>query len=758
MPGTLRAVVILAAAMAQSARADLPGFGAPESIPLGEGAFPTQPVLADFDGDGQADLLVPGRNTDGTVALIRGVGAVAPVVEHLQVGGQTDWAEAADLDADGHLDVVLAVRNIRGGVAILRGRGDGSFDPVRFIWTGRECRCVAVGDVDGDAKPDVVACNARSGTLRVLRNLGQMQFEAGTEMGVNRWSVGSPGQSWVALRPATEGASLADISVGGGRLNLRAASAAGWLPETSWSVPSVQGTLPGISFGELADLDGDGLEEWISQSLTTTGLNPLLVWRGEPGGVPGAWQSWPGPTLGRGFRAVTADLDGDGDRDVLSLSVLEGQLVAMENVSSPGQIQLRAAVPLLEGSFLRHVVAGDVDGDGRRDLLVCDASESRVLRLRNLGPAGVPPARRLARMHLDEPSEVTDASREMQRLLDVGPSPAAAGPEARLGTRSMPSACGPEAGRCDEPHATPGCYTPSCCEKVCLLLPECCETAWDQACVDWADSECAGLVCPSPGNCLLPHGEAGCDDAVCCERVRRLDPVCDGVWDELCVELARLACGVEPPVLEVPADAIDEAEPCGQRLSEGCGNRSAPNFVPVVTGQRRSGRVQAFGVRDVDAHLLTLAAPALVRLELRPEFPAHLVLAGGPCEGPLQTLAEAFALPGGVARIDRMLPAGSHRVFVSMATPLQALRDGQPCPITDPEDTTQPGLFGGAWWMSIEDRSGKIGCDLDGSGSVDAADIGSLLVLFGGSGPAGDLDGSGEVDAADIGSLLICFD
>lgn len=46
--------------------------------------------------------------------------------------------------------------------------------------------------------------------------------------------------------------------------------------------------------------------------------------------------------------------------------------------------------------------------------------------------------------------------------------------------------------------------------------------------------------------------------------------------------------------------------------------------------------------------------------------------------------------------------------------------------------------------------------DLDGSGEVDAADLGSLLVLFGGSG-AGDLDGSGEVDAADLGSLLVQF-
>ena len=47
--------------------------------------------------------------------------------------------------------------------------------------------------------------------------------------------------------------------------------------------------------------------------------------------------------------------------------------------------------------------------------------------------------------------------------------------------------------------------------------------------------------------------------------------------------------------------------------------------------------------------------------------------------------------------------------------------------------------------------------DIDGNGSVDAGDIGSLLILFGSAGPAGDLDGSGCVDAGDIGSLLLRF-
>jgi subtilisin family serine protease len=49
------------------------------------------------------------------------------------------------------------------------------------------------------------------------------------------------------------------------------------------------------------------------------------------------------------------------------------------------------------------------------------------------------------------------------------------------------------------------------------------------------------------------------------------------------------------------------------------------------------------------------------------------------------------------------------------------------------------------------------GADLDRNGHVDAADLGALLVLFGGADLRGDLDGSGWVDAADLGTLLTAF-
>jgi hypothetical protein len=52
-------------------------------------------------------------------------------------------------------------------------------------------------------------------------------------------------------------------------------------------------------------------------------------------------------------------------------------------------------------------------------------------------------------------------------------------------------------------------------------------------------------------------------------------------------------------------------------------------------------------------------------------------------------------------------------------------------------------------------NSGGSNCpaDIDGNGTVDAADLSAVLGNWGGSG-VGDLDGNGVVDAADLSTIL----
>jgi hypothetical protein len=110
-------------------------------------------VVADFNGDGNADMAVADGsldqvwiflgNGDGT---FRGPSAYSVSTPHSLA--------VADFNGDGKLDLVAADW-LGGTVSILLGNGDGSFQaPLRFA-VGSYPSSVAVGDFNGDGIPDV---------------------------------------------------------------------------------------------------------------------------------------------------------------------------------------------------------------------------------------------------------------------------------------------------------------------------------------------------------------------------------------------------------------------------------------------------------------------------------------------------------------------------------------------------------------------------------------------------------------------------
>jgi hypothetical protein len=126
-------------------------------------------AVADVNGDRKPDLVVThaGRK-ELTVLLGDGKGGFTEAAGSPFDLGRGAWYVAvADVNGDGKADVVAAAGD---GVRVLLGDGKGGFRaaPGSPFATGKGTWQLAVGDVNGDGKPDVVATNLESDTVSVL--------------------------------------------------------------------------------------------------------------------------------------------------------------------------------------------------------------------------------------------------------------------------------------------------------------------------------------------------------------------------------------------------------------------------------------------------------------------------------------------------------------------------------------------------------------------------------------------------------------
>ncbi|HSB39231.1 MAG TPA: FG-GAP-like repeat-containing protein [Gaiellaceae bacterium] len=342
-------------------------FAAPKLL----AATPTPAGIAigDLNGDGKPDLAVANGTVDsededavGTVSirLNRGDGTFRPRRDYKAGPGPAAIA-IGDLNGDSKPD--LAVAGSDGAVSTLFNKGDASFRVEHDYATGDRTTSIAIADLNGDGAADLAATVAEDGTLDVLLNKGDGSFASPVTYaaGQDPWAVAAgdlngDGAADLAVVSNSESSVVGIfLNDGKGAFGGRRDYAAGPEPVS-------------VAIG---DLNGDGTPDLaISHFGSVFRSNTVSALVNDGHARFGSKRDYP-VAEGQG-PVVIGDVSGDGKPDVVTANDDSNRLSLLVNA---GGGHLLPALAYPTGELPQGVALGDLNGDGRLDLVSADSFE-----------------------------------------------------------------------------------------------------------------------------------------------------------------------------------------------------------------------------------------------------------------------------------------------------------------------------------------------------------------------------------------------
>ena len=334
-----------------------------------------------------------------------------------------DVIALGDVNGDGRPDIVTSSSFVGGGnVHVLLQKPDGSFAAPITLPQSSGAKNLYVRDIDNDGKMEIVFISATSppNTIGVIK-----QSSASGTGFAPTVSYPLDGKPWHTVMADLNGDQRLDIVFSISFTNANAVFGVSYQqPDGSFGPVINYGSDDVFTGGTIGiqDMNNDGLPDVVVSS-PFVGIVRIFLQQpdgsfAETDGLAGANNAVP---------IAVADFDGNGGMDVVAAISGFSQLALWEQDTlghfGPARVY---EVPLIQGLGattygLQALVAADVSGDGKPDLLVADALEGLIVYYNSFGTVPIADLR-MAVQYAPQPALVGSPTTITVDITNDGPS------------------------------------------------------------------------------------------------------------------------------------------------------------------------------------------------------------------------------------------------------------------------------------------------------------------------------------------------
>ncbi|WP_345951956.1 FG-GAP-like repeat-containing protein [Mucilaginibacter sp. PAMB04274] len=362
-------------------------------------------ATGDLDNNGVNDMVITMRNEHKAYVYMNK--ATTPYLQ-LSTDFEPEGVTLADVDVDGYLDIIVG-NNFGGSISIYRNNltatGEAPFQMANFRG-GLAPRVLAVTDLDGDGKPEIIVANNSLSPQSIFGGgISVSVFQNLSTPGLINSNSFAPAVSFTkGIAPSSVGVADIDgdgkpdlvitnneskiISILRNRIQNNVITTTSFEPKVDFDTGWASNSL------SLDDIDGDGKVDIV---VANQDENTLSIFRNTATAGVINQQSLAGKvTISTALgpvKVASADMDGDGKADLVVANLNAKTVSVFKNIAEPGAILETSFLPKVDfdiGASPVDIAIADIDNDGLLDMAVL-AGPSSLIVLKNKPVADVAP-------------------------------------------------------------------------------------------------------------------------------------------------------------------------------------------------------------------------------------------------------------------------------------------------------------------------------------------------------------------------------